>query len=605
MNLALAALTATLALAQSPVPEGEKKNTTIELDNDAADFALRAPLGPDWLRITPVVKGGVLEPFNSSHLPYPVMNASPFLLGGLKVRYSGPVESMGLLTLGDVWVNQHKGIDDPNGLAASPASSIPKDESSSQRWRATSGYLDVGYIADLSQKFKGAVFAQYDSWGIKGLKTEDGSHSDTGRVAGSVGALGMYKTGRHEASVTADLRIESGKNNMWRNGEWDAVPSVKVAAEYAHGSEARRVATGVETTSSRADLGVRPYVSVSQDRVSGVLAGNYRASKDPFYPDVKGLGAEFRYQATDSMSVGLTASYDKKMFPLAPGPEKGMSGMLTLTIDTDRLFGAQARYRGSSNRARRDLASVAQEANDRLPGKDYAATFKDALTNSPTYEDFVKKIPAKSIDDILSAISAFTDTFGTRNYNNDEDNNPNVKGMEEIYRRGRASYLDKKDDPILVCIGSAQFAANLAKDLGAQAGLQVAASAVTVDVPDKAGARGGHAVAAVKFANTEYGIVFVDWGKITPTYTYNTELALRAYQASQGIPALYHTITGGRDGRHVGYLFTDEGKAFMRHVTVFGEVPEKAIPRIFNDEPRGDDVSTHRFKSIVRDRFNR
>ncbi len=122
-----------------------------------------------------------------------------------------------------------------------------------------------------------------------------------------------------------------------------------------------------------------------------------------------------------------------------------------------------------------------------------------------------------------------------------------------------------------------------------------------VEVPDANGQQAGHAIAAVK--TQPYGIVFVDWGKLTPTYTFDTKQAFRIYDALQGIPSVFHTVTAGSDGHPVGYLFTDEGKAIVNNLTFNDEVAKPPLEHLFNDDPRGAPLTVDRFKQLTRGKF--
>ena len=87
---------------------------------------------------------------------------------------------------------------------------------------------------------------------------------------------------------------------------------------------------------------------------------------------------------------------------------------------------------------------------------------------------------------------------------------------------------------------------------------------------------------------------------LTPTYTFDTEQAFRVYDALQGIPSVFHTVTAGSDGHPVGYLFTDEGKAIVNNLTFHDEVAKPALERLFNDDPRGAPLTVARSKDLAR-----
>lgn len=585
----------------------EKKAETqfpiaLKLSEDAADLALRYSFGSrTFMQLTPFVHGGVLAPFGGTSHPYSILGQSPYAMGGAKVEHTGNVEAMGIGTVGYLNMRTHKGIPDPDGGAASPASSLRKQHDFSQQWMNYSAYGDVGTVLTVAPKLKTAFWIAADAFAYQALGADSKYGAGDGMVEANIGNLWMYKTGRNEVSLVGDLRLEGASKTMYRNGDYTVSPAGTVGAEYAYDTGSSRIKTGVETSLQPADLGLRPYVGWSNSRVDTTLAGNFRRSRNDFYPDVMGMAAEVKYKVTPGVQVGVLGNYSNEKFAMAPGPEQYYSAMGTLTIEIDRLFKSESSYRARRAPVRTYRPSDSTEMNSRLPGAAYAATFRQALNDSQNFEQFVKRIPLKGTDDILAAVSAFTSSFGNSNYNNNEGNPDNVNSIEELYKRGRASYLTGKDDPILVCIGSSQFAAVLAEELGKQAGVPIQAMATTVSVPDKKGVSAGHAVAAIK--TKEYGIVFVDWGQLTPTHTYDTRMALRIYQALQGVPEIMHAVTDGRDGRHVGYLFSEEGKIYVRNLTFHSELPQSGLPRLFDDDPRGHDTSIERYRDLTRKKF--
>jgi hypothetical protein len=162
----------------------------------------------------------------------------------------------------------------------------------------------------------------------------------------------------------------------------------------------------------------------------------------------------------------------------------------------------------------------------------------------------------------------------------------------------RKDYLNGTTDPLTVCIGAAQLAADLARE----AKIPIEAAGIAgVQVPGDNGSRGGHAVAAIK--TQPYGIVFVDWGRLTPTYTWDTKQALQIYQGLVGVPSVYHEMTSGTDGRHVGYLFTEDGKKIIRSMTALGDFSPTALQKLFDDDPRSGPVTVDRYKDLTRRRF--
>jgi hypothetical protein len=67
------------------------------------------------------------------------------------------------------------------------------------------------------------------------------------------------------------------------------------------------------------------------------------------------------------------------------------------------------------------------------------------------------------------------------------------------------------------------------------------------------------------------------------------------------VPALFHQVTDpSRNGRHVAYLFTEEGKLYVHNLTFHGESARPPLSALFNDDPRGDKLTTERYKDLLR-----
>ena len=58
-----------------------------------------------------------------------------------------------------------------------------------------------------------------------------------------------------------------------------------------------------------------------------------------------------------------------------------------------------------------------------------------------------------------------------------------------------------------------------------------------------------------------------------------------------------------REGRHVGYLFTEEGKLFVKNLAFYAETERGALQEIFRDEPRGHQVTLERYRKLLRKKF--
>lgn len=596
LGLALV-LTAAPAFCRDLVPAVSGK-----LDADAAEVRVR----PSWrlgsgATLASFLKAGLLAPFGALPDPYATLRPSPYGEAGASLRLSGAVEALVMGTAGYARLNSARAIADPQGLGASPASGSAGRSEFSQDWLTGSVYADAGMVVRLSRRVAEAFFVAVDAFGYAALGAMGGlGHHGESLWEGNLGGLWMYKDRALEASWFAGLRLEGARQNSFNNDRFTASAGVAAGAEVALQEGRRRVSGGVEASLRPSDVGVRPSLQVTRGPASALVAADLRKGLDPFYPDSIGVGAEVTLAPVRGLAVTAGGRYRRESYALAPAPIDDFTGYAVASLDFDRLATG---WRGSLPALRPYDPAPAAALSSRVPGDGYEAVFAAALQEQPTYEGFVRRIPVRGTDDVLAAVSAFTASFGVYNYNTSEGSPENVDDIGQLYARGRASYLSGQSDPTLVCLGAAQFAAALARDLGLQAGIPIEASAVTVTVPDGSGASSGHAVAAVKMSTPEYGIVFVDWGKLTPTYTYSTERALAIYQALQGIPGLFHDVTSGRDGRHVGYLFSEDGKAFMRSLTFEAEAPADPVGRVFGDAPRGQQLTLQRFRESARARL--
>ena len=61
--------------------------------------------------------------------------------------------------------------------------------------------------------------------------------------------------------------------------------------------------------------------------------------------------------------------------------------------------------------------------------------------------------------------------------------------------------------------------------------------------------------------------------------------------------------TRGADGEHVGYLFSEEGKIFVRNLSFHADMPEPKLQRAFEDDPRGHNITPDRYRRVLRGKF--
>lgn len=550
----------------------------------------------DSLTFEPVLKAGALALTESFPYPYPILKQSPFAMGGVKMTFSGPFEAMVTATVGGVNLRSRRLLDDPGLELATPATRHAGRDIS-QNQIVGSVYADAGKTFRVGGGWKAALYAAVDGIGYSTPGTKYGTDS---LLEGNVGASLLRRNGPHELSLFADVAAEAAPKNGYRNdGRLAAVPSGRAGAEYAVTRGGGRYLAGLEGQTSRADDALRPYLGVERGDLRALLALDMRRAKDPFYADSTAVAARVQGKVARDLVAGVTGRYETKRFQMAPAPVDDYRVTADLTwTPGDKLAVRSAKQWAARQKAEYDAARQ-RELNAASLASPQSAEVRALIAASPTLPDFLAAYRPGDSRGILTALSEFTSLFSRYNYNYNEGSPPNLDSIGEIYARARGSYLTGASDPTLVCLGAAQYAASLAEELGRRNGIPIAASATTVKTAGANGGSGGHAVAQVK--TKDLGIVFVDWGRIIPTYTFDTERSLRVYQALVGVPAMFHQITDpSKGGRHTAYLFTEEGKLYVNTLTFHGESGRGPASEIFNDDPHGDQITTERYKGLLR-----
>lgn len=561
----------------------------LTVSDEKAELAARPSFYPGRWTLTPVLKGGVLALTESFPYPYPVLRRSPYGLLGLKAVYSGTVEAAAVVTAGLVDLRTRRLFDDPQGALGSPANAA-HGRDLSQTTAAGSVYLDVGKTLEVGG-WKGAVFAAVDALGFRPLG--GGTYAGDALLEGNVGTA--WAAG--PLTLYADAAFEAARRKLYRNdADLEAVPSFRAGAEYGMPVGRGVVTAGLEAETRRADDSLRPSVRWEDEGMRALLAAELRRSKDPFFPDSQALAAGVSAAAAGDLRVGLTARWQRERYALAPGAENDVRVGADLTwTPRDKLVVQSAKTWAAK---RSEEFSAARQAEVQAAAAARTGV-REAIAAAPTLGGFYDAYKPKDSLGVLAAAAEFTKLFSDYNYNRNEGTVPNLDEVGELYARTRGSYLSGRQDPTLVCLGAAQFTAAAAEELARRAGVALEASGISVETSDAAGRQSGHAVAAIK--TREYGIVFADWGRLTPTYTWDTKKALRLYQALSGEPALFHEVTDpGRDGRHVGYLFTEEGKLLVETLTFQGELDRSPAGTLLAEDPRGDLATVERYKGLLK-----
>ncbi|OGS01219.1 MAG: hypothetical protein A2V88_02915 [Elusimicrobia bacterium RBG_16_66_12] len=571
---------------------------SLTVSDDKGEYAWRRAWSDGSMASEQVLKIGALALTESFPYPYPILKRSPYVMGGVKRTYSnGPIEEAVILTAGAVNLNSQRLYDDPQGLLGSSAN-WNHDREISQNQAVVSAYVDKGRTFEAGG-WKGAVFAALDQFAFMPVGGSS-KHGGASMTEANAGMAWLKRDGPHEVSLSADAAFELARRKFYRNEfDFEAAPSGKAGLEYAYQTDAKRYLAGVEAQTRRADSSLRPYLGIEKGGMAAMLATEFRESKDPFFPDSRAVAVSFKARAADSLSWGVTARSSSERYAMAPGPEHTTRVTAELTWTPDAHQAVQSAKSAASRYAQEFEAQKQRDLQAQASASATQNEIRALIAASPTLADFYKAYKPNGSLGVLAAAAEFTGLFSQYNYNENEGHPDNLQNVGDIYQRARQSYLSGTDDPTLVCLGAAQFAAAAAIELGRLNGVPIEAAGVTMNVSDSKGKQSGHAVAVVK--TREYGIVFVDWGRVTPTYTWNTEKALRLYQALGGQPALYHQITDPtRDGRHVGYLFTEEGKLLVNNLTFHGEAATPAVGELFADDPRGDQVTVERYKRVLR-----
>ncbi len=565
---------------------------TLTISDDKGEYAWRqsGSDGYQWM-----LKTGALALTESFPYPYPILKRSPYVMGGMtNISSNGPSESALILTIGVLNLRSQRLFNDPAGLLGSSANQNT-DREVSQNQLVASVYADQGRTFRTGG-WNGAVFAALDQFVVLPMGAS-GKYASTGMTTANIGTAWLKGDGAHEVFVFADAGFEMARRKLYSNEfNVEAARSGKAGTEYAYKTSASRYFVGIEGQTRRADSSLRPYLGVKTTGTEAVLAAEFRKSKDPFFPDATAVAMDLKTQVSDSIQWQVTARRSLQQYDLAPEQELDTRVMANLVWTPDARSLIRTAHNLAASQAREYEASQQQRVQTQASAT--RSEIRAHIEASPSLDDFYNAYKPTNSLGILAAAAEFTSLFNQYNYNNNEGSPPNLENVNDIYQRTRQSYLSRNMDPTLVCLGAAQFAAAAAEELGRRNGVRIEAAGVTMKSSSLNGKQSGHAVAAVK--TSEYGIVFVDWGRITPTYTWNTEEALRLYQALGGQPAIFHQITDpSRDGRHVGYLFTEEGKLLINNLTFHSEAAKPMLGRMFEDAPSGDQVTIERYKQIL------
>jgi hypothetical protein len=537
---------------------------------------------------------GVFAPWG---LAGTMMEASPYYFLGASFNSSdGPIESSLHATVGRVDMNTRPTFSDPLGVAGSIAGRSAGREEFKTSYDVLSVYADVGRISRLGQAARLAWYGV-----AEGMLFNSGSTPNSGQgrrqVAG--GLATSADIGRNTVTAFIQETREFVAKNRFRNNEITWAPSTTGGIELTMPTRTGVATVGAEVASTRADETVRPYLSGREKHWDWTVALERRDSRNPFFPDRRGVSARLGYETKSGVVMGAQVSGGHERYEGEREWDKDTSVLLTLSKE----LGARSRVRSAWSQPRGseavgDPVAASRSLNASLPSALQRTTFRDVLAGAETLDEFVAAYPLGGGNEALAVLSVFTQSLDDLNYNHNQESRPNADSVEQIYARARDSIITSTVDPMLVCIGSAQLGAELVRRLSARSGLPLSATAVDVRVTGTGDISAGHAVTAVRTA--EHGIVFVDWGQLTPTGTHDVKEALAIFQGLQGIPSLGHNITDGVTGRHVGRIMTEEGRLLSCEVTYSALTGQDELGRLFRDACSGSTHAGRRFRDLTK-----
>lgn len=527
-------------------------------------------------------------------IPLATLAASPYFGGSLSFRHAGKnwdALAMGTATSLTLRTHPALGQDDSE---AEPVLLTPAG--------VFSFYADSIGILRLSERAAVAIFGAADAWSM----TAPGSQSDR---EGNVGlAAAMNLSGRDRIRAWAQVegvvhRADSFRNDK-PNGLWNGgvfFDGVRAGADYTHRwTPEDRMRLWYEHYYGPLYRSSEAGFQIDHRRVEAAAALKSQRSHSPWALDETGVAATLHVDVGRGIGVEAAASYmdrqDIEGHQLAP--DVAVMGGLDWRHNAGRLRGnirARRRLRRQGTPALSPARFEAGREFFSSIDRDLRDNFKIAVHASDNLSSFAQNLRVADAKQIVQAAALMTYSLNDLNYNFDEGDTINAGNAQDLYRRWRESYISGQEDPMMVCIGAAQVASELAVDLGARLGLNVEASSIKVVSIDENEQSIGHAVPMIRLPGE--GFVFVDWGNIIPTNTFDPEAALAVYQAQNGGFAILHTVGDTpRGGRYDGRIITEQGRPVLDAATFHGDpnLPRPAGPDLFHDDPRGAPITRDR-----------
>ncbi|MBI4668767.1 MAG: hypothetical protein HY747_06215 [Elusimicrobia bacterium] len=530
--------------------------------------------------------------FTGPAIPYATLKPSPYLTATVALGHDG--EKLDALGAGSV------SFMNVNSEASLPWSDGTYSPSQSKSIGSGSFYGDVIGTFQVSKNAALSVFGGANVWGSQLASNQVFGSANAGLAA----AFKMSDKDTVHVWTQAEMTVEGAdafqnmKSKYLPNGavyfegvqggldykhQIDPANSFKFWGEYSYKPYYQSVDGG-------ADYEFGPF--------SASLASHYQKAGNPWFVNEGGGAAQVEYKILPELAVSLTGSilgrsdFEGEELPVA----YALAGGLAWTPGKNKSggkIGVSALDQEFENPDFETINAMAQQYQNITP--EFSAAFNEALGKSETFEDFIRNFPAGNEKAIIQAIAIITHSQNVLNYNHNEGEVLNLNNIDEIYRRWRQTYLqwdpnsdDPPQDPILRCLGAAQMASVLAVELGKKIGLDIKAGAVSVVTDD------GHMVPMIRLPSQ--GFVFVDWGAVIPTNTFDPEAALAVYQGVRGRIAVVHYFTDSDDdGSYAGHIITKQGLPVLKATGVLGDHEfELEKPNLFDDEPSGSDLTLER-----------
>ncbi|MBI2070097.1 MAG: hypothetical protein HYT79_05800 [Elusimicrobia bacterium] len=574
-----------------PRPLGGRALTTIE------DHRIEASGDYYWPIFRVGLRAGMISGTNllgGPSIPYATLQPSPYVTGTVSAESEGPVlYSMAAVTGSYLY------------LRSEPSIRLPYDSNSRGAIEEHAGaghfYGDAIPVIRFARNVAMAPFAGVEAWALSSADSQmmlDGnvglaaawrfapSHTvhAWGQVEGTLSRADSYR------NVDGPNRVSDFNGQVYLEG-------VSAGADYTHtfGHEDylrpwvqytnrnvyHRVDTGM-------DLGLGP--------VTLAMAGRFQDTNSPWFVGERGGAVSVQWRPLEDLGLGVTGSvmerrdYEDNSLPYGFNVVGGVTWTPGENASGVSVRRTMVRQVHDDPEAEGIIARGQEYSNT----GDYEDSFRNAVGKSRDFDAFAGNLPVAGVGDILRAVSLMTRSLNDIGYNHTEGEVLNAGNTPDIYSGWRGVYLSADEEdraPVAICIGAAQLASELAERLGQRLGIAIEADPVST-VDNKPG---GHAVPMIRIPGE--GIVFVDWGTIVPTNTFDPQAALAVYQGRAGSVAVLHTVGDSSDrGAYAGRIYPEQGRALFDATTLHGEpgLPRSRGREFFNDEARGSDLTRRR-----------